>query len=622
MSDSLSEARDLLHSHRWSEAYELLKGVPDRNAAGEMMLAEASTWIGRLDEALEAQQRAVAAAEASGDTRLASLACTGIGEAFFHRLQPEMGQTWFRRAEALLEDSEDGYERAWLLRMKAQMGVSNEEALRLTDRVLELAEQIGSHDLAAIARHDRGRLLVEMGRLDEGMALMEDVMTDVLSGRLDADLTGRIYCNMISTCERLTDYRRASEWDRAAKGWCEKVAHLAAYPGVCRVKRAQVKRVQGSLDEAEAEAHRAVSELESFLDIGALAWVEIGEVRRRRGDQAGALEAFSQARAHGGDPQPGLALVCLARGDVNEARAMLEESLSDATDFLDRARLLPAYAQVVSAAGDVVALDAIAGEMSSLADAYRSSALVAGAATCQGLAALAGGRSEEAIRALRAAVQSWTETRAPFEAAETHRLLGTAYAEAGRPNQAEVERAAAARLFGELGVGPPPPSSQQVAILFSDIVSSTELISAVGDQAWAHLLRWHDQTLRRLFVAHGGEERNHAGDGFLVTFSDAGQGVACAVAIQQALEQHRVSNGFAPEVRIGLHGGSAAMVDGTLTGADVHKAARVAGTGKPGEIVVTEVILGAIAGFRTSGRRSMSLKGIVEPVEVASIDWR
>lgn len=624
MSDPLDAARTLLASHSWSEAYELLKGTADRGAEGEMMFAQACSWLGRLDEAIDARQRAVTAAEITGDHRMASLACTEIGEAFFHRLQPEMGQTWFRRAEVLLGDSEDGYERAWLLRMQAQMGVTNEEALLLSDRVLDLAERIGSHDLAAIARHDKGRFLVEMGRLDEGMALMEDVMTDVVAGRLDADLTGRIYCNMISTCERLTDYRRATDWDRAARGWCDQVAHLAAYPGACRVKRAQLKRVQGALDEAEAEAHRAVTELEDFLDLGALAWVEIGEVRRRRGDRAGASEAFSQARSHGGDPQPGLALLHLARGEVREARAMLDDALFDATDFLDRARLLPAYAWVLSAAGDLEALDAAAAEMRSLADAYRTSALYAGAATCEGLAALASGRTEEAIRSLRAAVRSWTETRAPFEAAETHLLLASAYARAGRPSQAEVERAAAARLFEQLGVAPPLASSadEQRAIFFSDIVSSTELISAVGDQAWAHLLRWHDQTLRRLFAAHGGEERNHPGDGFVVTFADAGQGVACAVAIQRALEEHRVKNGFAPEVRIGLHGGSVSIVEGTLTGAEVHKAARVAGAGSAGEIVVTDAILGAITGARTTDRRTVSLKGITEPVEVASIDWR
>jgi class 3 adenylate cyclase len=60
--------------------------------------------------------------------------------------------------------------------------------------------------------------------------------------------------------------------------------------------------------------------------------------------------------------------------------------------------------------------------------------------------------------------------------------------------------------------------------LFTDIVGSTALLEAIGNEAWQDLIRWHDRTLRALFAEHGGEEVDHTGDGFFVAFPDPGRG--------------------------------------------------------------------------------------------------
>jgi class 3 adenylate cyclase len=156
--------------------------------------------------------------------------------------------------------------------------------------------------------------------------------------------------------------------------------------------------------------------------------------------------------------------------------------------------------------------------------------------------------------------------------------------------------------------------------MFTDIVGSTALIDAIGDDAWETLIRWHDETLRTQFRAHGGEEVVATGDGFFVGFDSPDAALSCAVAIQRKLADHRRQHGFAPGVRIGLHASDATQVGKDFRGKGVHEAARIAGLAAGGEIVASE---GTVAGtaYRASEPRRASLKGLSEPVSVVSLDW-
>ena len=159
--------------------------------------------------------------------------------------------------------------------------------------------------------------------------------------------------------------------------------------------------------------------------------------------------------------------------------------------------------------------------------------------------------------------------------------------------------------------------------IFSDIVKSTNLVEAIGDEAWEDLVRWHDQTLRSLFQAGGGEEIDHAGDGFFVAFEEPRLALECAVAIQRSLADHRRSHGFAPQVRIGLHTAEATSGDGTFRGKGVHEAARVGGLAEGAEVLVSEATLeDAGDSFRVSAPRRVTLKGIADSVNVFAVDWR
>ena len=156
--------------------------------------------------------------------------------------------------------------------------------------------------------------------------------------------------------------------------------------------------------------------------------------------------------------------------------------------------------------------------------------------------------------------------------------------------------------------------------MFTDIVKSTNLVEALGDEAWEPLVRWHDQTLRSLFVAHRGEEVVTTGDGFFVGFESPDEALACAVAIQRTLAEHRQTHGFAPQVRIGVHASDANQVGRDFHGKGVHEAARIASLAQGGEIITSRQSV--TANFQVSDPRTVTLKGISEPVEVVSVNWR
>ncbi len=276
------------------------------------------------------------------------------------------------------------------------------------------------------------------------MALIDDAMTAATAGELTPRTTGRTYCNMMSTCERLGDFGRAAEWYDVAARWHEPHAD-SGYPGICRVHRAGLLRLRGELIEAEHEARRAAEELADFLaDVTGEAYYELGEIRLCMGDLSGAGGMFREAHARGRDPQPGLALLRLAEGKTEVARSMIERALNEpGLTELERAKLLPALVEIRVVCGDIAAAAVGASELETITLTYTSPALVASAALAQGRVELAGGQSEQAVLNLRRACRIWAEIDLPRELAQTRLVLSRAYSALGNTDEAELERRAA-----------------------------------------------------------------------------------------------------------------------------------------------------------------------------------
>jgi class 3 adenylate cyclase len=482
-------------------------------------------------------------------------------------------------------------------------------------------------------------LLVDSGRVDEGWSLMEEVSAAAAGGELGGYTTGAVFCNTVAMCRDLADYRRGSEWSDAARRWCERQA-INGFPGVCRVHRGEIMRLLGAWPEAAAEVRRARDELSDFSPAhAAAANHELGEVLLRMGDLGGAEDAFRQAHELGEDPQPGLALLQLARGKVDAAAASIRRSVDEAAfDRFARARMLPVQAEIARAAGDAETARAAAEELARIAGQVRSPAIRAAAEWSAGHEALLAGDGSGAARRLRQARRLWNEVGAPYEAAKAGAVLAEAHLAEGDPEAARIEAEAAHAAFERLGAGPDrdrsaalldrirsstsgTPARAQRTFLFTDVVGSTALLEAIGDEAWSDLRRWHDDALRACFLEHGGAEIDHAGDGFFVAFPDAPSALVCAVEIQRMLAKHRQTHGFAPQVRIGMHATEASQEGQGYTGLGVHTAARIAALAGRGEIVASASTVDGLPAVRASEAHEIRLSGIADPVSIVRIEW-
>ena len=158
--------------------------------------------------------------------------------------------------------------------------------------------------------------------------------------------------------------------------------------------------------------------------------------------------------------------------------------------------------------------------------------------------------------------------------------------------------------------------------MFTDIVDSTRLAEAMGDEAWDTVIRSHDRLLRAAAAEHRGEEVKATGDGFFFAFADADDAIQAATAMQRRLADQREQQAFAPQVRIGIHQAQANRVGLDYAGIGVNQAARIGAAARGGEILLSA---SSLTGTRTaideSGRRMAELKGISEPVELVSVGW-
>jgi tRNA A-37 threonylcarbamoyl transferase component Bud32/tetratricopeptide (TPR) repeat protein len=447
--DQLERARAAFARRDWLEAYDGFKALETAGLEPRDLerLAEAAWWRSDGETCVRARERAYRQYVERNEARAAGSVALALAEDHFHRLARSVAQGWYRRAERHLEGLPERNEHGWLARLRFLIALdverNPEEALAHADTALAIARRVGDSDLEALALQDRGRGLVASGRVKEGMALIDEAMTAVTAGELTPRTAGRAYCNMLSTCTQVGDFGRAAEWYDLASAWCQPYA-ASGYPGVCRVYQAGILRLRGALREAEHEARRAADELADFLtDVAGEAFYEMGQIRLRMNDLQGAGDMFREAHARGRDPQPGLALLRLAEGKPEAARAMVERAmLETGRTALDRAKLLPALVEVRVACGDLAAAEDGAAELEQINATYQSAALEGAAAVARGRVALARGQAGDAMLRFRRACRIWGDIDLRVDLAHTRLLLSQAYEALGNRDEAELEQRA------------------------------------------------------------------------------------------------------------------------------------------------------------------------------------
>ena len=501
-----------------------------------------------------------------GDEHHAATCALTLRREHVANMQDSVAAGWLQRAEHLLEGRPESF--ADTAAADGYLAIAHADAARargdfaralgLVDRALQIADGSDDRNLRAWAVMRRGMFLVDEGRLSEGYQLVEQVASAAAGGELGGYTTGAVLINMMSLCRDVATYRRGLEWSDAAIRWLGR-QRIEGFPGICRIHRSELLRMLGSLDEAQREAGRACEEVVGISVVHAgVAQHELGEVRLRLGDLEGADDAFSHALELGEDPQPGLALLRLAQGEGSAALALIVRSLSEtAFDGFAHARMLSAQAEIAAAIADVARLRASRNALDEIAKIRprRFAPRARGRTDCSpsprtipepppftcATRAIAGTRCRRPTRPPRRRSRSPRRTCSEGNATRRRwscRRLENTFEQLG----ATVDARHAASLQERRRRGGTPTRIVRT-FLFTDIVSSTSLMGVIGDEAWGDLRRWHDETLRASFVENGGEEIDHAGDGFFVAFPDVPSALASAVEIQRRLVEHRRRTG-------------------------------------------------------------------------------
>jgi class 3 adenylate cyclase len=652
---SLEVGRDAASRRAWPEAVEALTEADRAEGLSPddlELLGNASWWAGRPDDATEAMERAFAGYEAAGRAEDAARVAIYMAYQASRAMAFAVAGGWAAQANRLLEAFPDSPLHAWegVFAAAGDMDQGRiESGLEHADRTMAMARDLGNNEALYIAMAFKGMGDVIAGRWKEGMALLDEASAAAMSGNLELRAASDILCITIGACRNLGDLERAAQWADASERWMRRNG-AGGYPGICRVHRAELKMLHGRWSEAEQDARQASDELQQFhlLDAVGMAHNAIGDVRLRMGDLDGAAEAFDQAYEFGHDAQPGLAKLQFANGQIDEAQRSIARALAVATGdggFTDRAargRLLPTQVEIALARGDLDIARAAVEELEVIAADFDRPLHKAGALTARGELLLGEQRPVEASPILGKSWRLWQTTDLPYEAAQARLRYAEALTAEGDADGAKRDLLAARKVFDSLGAtrdlrrvdaileadgpgaAPAPAATVTKTFMFTDIVTSTDLIELIGDAAWEEMLSWHDRELRKAFAKARGDEVNHTGDGFFVAFDRARDGIDCAVDIQRRLARHRREHGFAPWVRIGLHSAEATRRGSDYSGRGVHIAARVGAAAGRDEILATASVTTASneSTYALSEPRELELKGVRGTVEARAVDWR
>jgi DNA-binding CsgD family transcriptional regulator len=460
--DELERGRESYASSAWATAYESLARADERaplEAEDLELLATSAYMLGREDEWMQILERAYNRHSEGGETRRAARCAFWIGMQL--ALGGEMGPAtgWLGRAQRLVEREEGEFvEQGYLLMpvvFQHDAAGDYEGASATAAAAAEFGERFRDKDLFALAVFAQGDVLVRGGRVREGLGLLDEAMVSATEGGLSPIVTGIVYCGVILACEQVYELRRAQEWTAALTRWCEQQPDLLAFTGRCLVHRAQLLQLQGAWPDALAETERANRRFEQAMNQAAAAkscYLK-GEVHRLRGEFAETEKAYREASRLGLEPQPGLALLRLARGEVDAAAAAIRRVVGETTDRLPRAGLLPAYAEIMLAVGEVDEARSACRELEEIAAECDSEMLRAMLAQARGAVELAGDPAA-ALVSLRHAFQAWQELEAPYEAARVRVLVGRACLALGDEEAFALELEAAQSIFEDLGAAP------------------------------------------------------------------------------------------------------------------------------------------------------------------------
>jgi len=497
--DPIERGRAAFARRAWSEAFDLLSAADRETPLGldDLELAGfAAQYSGQDEAATELAGRIHRAAMKSGDYARAARMAFWIGMAFLQRGDVTQGGGWLGRSAHLLDEHDLDTVTWGYLAIPDGIRLVEPDAsaaLEAFERAAAYADRFGDADLAAMARLGRGRSLIGLGEVGKGVALLDDAMVAVTSDELSPLVTGIVYCGSIEAFAEIFDLRRAQDWTQALSDWADRQPDRLPFRGRCLVYRSSLMRFHGDWTTALDEARRAEEWLLRPPPEPAVgeAYYEQAELHRLRGEFAAADAAYREGSRWGRRPEPGLALLLLARGRRDAARTMIERALEEAADDIARVKVLPALGEIALATGDRD-LAGAAVEGLAAAQAARPAPVLAGTlARLDAEVRFVGGDARGALARLRAAESVWQELDAPYDLARVRADLGEVLLALGDTDSASLEFDAALRTFRDLGADPDIHRVERLAARPATIAGglSTREAEVLGMVAGGHTNR-------------------------------------------------------------------------------------------------------------------------------------
>ncbi|MDP8927736.1 MAG: LuxR C-terminal-related transcriptional regulator [Actinomycetota bacterium] len=461
--DRLREARESFVEHQWSDACTHFEAVDEEEPLGSddlERLAAAQYLIGRELESVDTWSRAFHISREQDEPARAARCGFWVGFVLLNRSDLPGGNGWIARVRRVLAGVDAGVVEAGYLRylvaLRAIFDGDAEGARAGFEQATQICVRFGDRDLETLALLGQGRAVIRLGRPEDGVACLDEAIVAVTSGEVSPIVVGDSYCTAIEGCQELFDLHRAQRWTEDLTRWCENHPDLVAFRGQCLLHRAEVLQLRGSWPDALSEVDRALEyrgRPAGQLATGAV-YYQQGELHRLRGEVEQAEVAYEEARRRGRQPQPGLALLRLAGGQVAKADAAIRRALAEADDPTMRSWLLPAAVEVLVAAGDIDAALEACSELETTAAGYRSQMLDAVTAHSRGMIRVAADEPEDALPLLRRAMEKWHALDVPYETARVHVLIGHASRALGDDEGTRSEWAAARETFAGLGAQP------------------------------------------------------------------------------------------------------------------------------------------------------------------------
>lgn len=443
----------------WAQAYEQLSTADEESALSPKdleALAAAAHLSGREIRGFELLARAHTSFLNSGDVRGAARCAVWLGMAANFNGEPAQASGWLSRAGRLLESEDECVEQGYLLipnGIRAVMQGKVDEGKAAFVKAANIGKRFANADLMALALNGQGRTLIRKGDVAGGVTLLDEAMVAVTGGEVSPIIAGVVYCSVLESCHETYDLQRAQEWTTALEQWCASQPEMVPYRGVCLLQRAEILQFGGEWEKALQEAEQARVKLADPPPKPALgtAIYRVAELHRLRGEFAEAEAAYRGASQHGYAPQPGFALLRLAQGQRDAARATIRRLADEVKAGPGRAEVLAGFVEIALAAKDSTGAGEAAKELTAMAQHNGAPMLKAMAACAAGAVLLAGKDARGALTALRRGWKIWNELEARYDAARARVLIAIACREQGDADAAEAELAAAREEFRAFG---------------------------------------------------------------------------------------------------------------------------------------------------------------------------